>query len=167
MDIQELKTYARYNRWANERLIKKLQTLSDEQLDQEIVSSFSSIISTIKHNWLAEFLWLERWKGTSLETFPYLDYQGTNQEMLKDILNTSNAVTEYVEAQGLDTLSEVITISTLSGSEYKHPRYQMIHHCLNHSTYHRGQIVMMLKQLGIADVGGPYDYIWYLRELQH
>ncbi len=167
MDIQELKTYARYNQWANEKLIKKLQTLSDEQLDQEIVSSFPSILRTLKHNWLAEFLWLERWKGTSLESFPHEDYQGGHQQMLKDVLDTSFAVTEYIEAQDLDALSEVITISTLAGNKYTHSRYQMIHHCLNHSTYHRGQIVMMLKQLNIDDVGGPYDYIWYLRELQH
>lgn len=165
MDIQEIKRYAKYNLWANERLISCLQKLSNEQLDQEIVNSFPSIIKTITHNWLAEYLWLERWKGTSLKEFPYSDYSGSHQERFAEILKTSQAVYDYVQGLEETALAEIITISTLAGNEYRHSRYQMIHHCLNHSTYHRGQITMMCKQLGMNELG-PFDYIWYLREQQ-
>ena len=52
--------YAQYNVWANNLLIEVLQSLEDEQVNQEVVSSFTSIRATVYHIWSAEYIWLQR-----------------------------------------------------------------------------------------------------------
>jgi uncharacterized damage-inducible protein DinB len=47
------------------------------------------------------------------------------------------------------TLQETLTASTLTGT-YTSPYWQMIQHVVDHSSYHRGQIVTMLRQLGMT-----------------
>lgn len=31
------------------------------------------------------------------------------------------------------------------------PRYEFLHHCLNHSTYHRGQVVTIGRNVSLCD----------------
>jgi uncharacterized damage-inducible protein DinB len=38
----------------------------------------------------------------------------------------------------------------LKGETWRYPLWQQMHHVVNHSTYHRGQVVTMLRQLGAA-----------------
>ena len=44
-----LTQYATYNIWANNDLLKLILNLSEEQQQQEITSSFSSLYKTILH----------------------------------------------------------------------------------------------------------------------
>jgi uncharacterized damage-inducible protein DinB len=36
--------------------------------------------------------------------------------------------------------------------QLKMPVYQMLHHVFNHATYHRGQLVTILRQLGVDKI---------------
>jgi uncharacterized damage-inducible protein DinB len=49
-----------------------------------------------------------------------------------------------------------------SGMKYHQLRSEMIHHCMNHSTYHRGQIITMGKQLNLSKAPST-DLIFYYR----
>ena len=39
-------------------------------------------------------------------------------------------------------------VTTSQGGQFADPYWQMIQHVVDHSSYHRGQIVTMLRQLG-------------------
>jgi uncharacterized damage-inducible protein DinB len=41
------------------------------------------------------------------------------------------------------------------------PRVELLQHCLNHSTYHRGQIVSIGHQVGLKDAPMT-DYMYYV-----
>ena len=41
---------------------------------------------------------------------------------------------------------------------------QILQHVVNHSTYHRGQLTTLLRQLGAAT--SPTDFLVYIDELQ-
>ncbi len=160
-----LLTYVRYNLWANECLIAYLRTLPDTQLNQEIVSSFPSIRKTMLHNWDAEVLWQFRLQGISLPTFPSANFHGDTAELFQNILDTSAKFIVILEAEKAAYLNEKIAYSTISYgvATKKQKRLDMIHHCLNHSTYHRGQVTMMLRQLGYTNP--PHlDFMLYLME---
>ena len=43
---------------------------------------------------------------------------------------------------------------------FKQPVWQMILHVLNHGTYHRGQLVNMLRQLGIEKIPQTDFVVW-------
>ena len=47
---------------------------------------------------------------------------------------------------------------------FKQPVYQMLLHLLNHNTYHRGQIVTMLRQLGVEKIPATDFIVWSRRK---
>ena len=65
-----LKAYTSYNLWANNEMIKCVEKLTQEQLHQTIDSSFNSVFKTILHIWDAEYIWLQRMQGKSINDWP-------------------------------------------------------------------------------------------------
>jgi uncharacterized damage-inducible protein DinB len=51
-------------------------------------------------------------------------------------------------ASDLDLTEEILTILP-DGEEFRVPRLQIILHVINHTSYHRGQIVTMLRAFGV------------------
>ena len=56
-----------------------------------------------------------------------------------------------------------LSFKRLNGDPYEMPHYQVFAHVFNHSTYHRGQIVTMLRQVGFAGVGST-DMVGFFRK---
>src|SRR6266404_9732723 len=54
-----------YNRWANARMLDAASKLTAEQFTRDLQSSHRSVRDTLAHILAAEWIWLERWKGTS------------------------------------------------------------------------------------------------------
>jgi uncharacterized damage-inducible protein DinB len=48
----------------------------------------------------------------------------------------------------------------LDGTQYKQPIWQMLLHVFNHATYHRGQVVNMLRQLGVDKIPSTDFSTW-------
>lgn len=163
MEINELKRYAQYNEWANYRIGNILKQLKSEDYDREIISSFPSISKTIWHIWIAEYLWLERVQGRSPSAVPENNFEGRSSELLNKMLLTTKELNLFTERINASSVFEQIEIKNTAGLSFKHSRYQMIHHVINHSSFHRGQIIMMCRQLGIKEFE-PLDYIWFLRQ---
>ena len=156
--------YVQYNYWANERLLSLIaKGLRDELLDVEIVSSFSSLKKTIYHLWDAEFIWLKRLKGESLNDWPSKNFNGTFSEAKEKILLNDQLFIDFVERLNDEKLSESFTYKNIEGKTFSNPIWESVHHCMNHSTYHRGQIVTMLRQLGITNIPST-DFISFCRK---
>lgn len=164
MDVKELKSYSNYNLYANGLIADLLKSIPIELLEKEIENSFPSIIKTLCHNWDAEYVWMTRLNKQPFTTFPSENFEGNAYEIIEEMLKTSTAFNEYVQNQNGETLSIKLPIKTSKGFEFEQSRYQMIHHCINHSTQHRGQLITMCRQVGIREFK-PLDYIWYLRNL--
>jgi uncharacterized damage-inducible protein DinB len=66
---------------------------------------------------------------------------------------------------GLDEpgITRVIEYKMLSGQPGATPFWQMLHHMVNHASYHRGQVTTMLRQLGAAPAKSM-DMIGFFRE---
>jgi len=60
-------------------------------------------------------------------------------------------------------LTEIVSYKNSKGKEFKNTIQEAIFHFLNHSTYHRGQIAMLMKQAGLEPINT--DYIFYKRDL--
>jgi uncharacterized damage-inducible protein DinB len=73
-------------------------------------------------------------------------------------------MSEFVSSLTEENISAVVTYKTTEGKQFSYPLWQMMQHVVNHSSYHRGQIVTMLRQLGIRPVGT--DLIAYYRSKQ-
>lgn len=157
-------SYTGYNLWANRRMVETFSALPDEQLQQTIVSSFPSIRLTFLHIWDAEMLWLERLNGNSPTSFPSKSFVGENAQVFENLLQKSEAFLEFVKSQPTAFFEQTLSFSTISYGPQTQRAFEMVHHCMNHSTMHRGQLLTMGRQLGLLKFP-PTDFAFYLREL--
>ena len=148
MTINEVLELFAYNAWANRKIFDAAAGLAEEQYNRDLKSSHGGIHGTLAHIVWAEQLWLHRWLSRPNPAIS----QG------KDLsgLGAVRARWEDVEAergtflQGLTParLDETRAVKPSTGGEYVHTLRQMFRHTVDHSTYHRGQVVTMLRQVG-------------------
>jgi uncharacterized damage-inducible protein DinB len=164
MEIRELLIkYARFNVWANERMLTWLEPLTDEQLDEFIENSFPSLRKTICHIWDAEALWHARFNGNSPTDWPSKAFSGDKKALFEAVLDSSRTLLAFVESKNEDWLAEKFEFQTLTAGASAANHFIAIHHVLNHSTYHRGQLVTMGRQIGLVKPLGT-DFITWSRE---
>ena len=152
-----------YNKWANDRTIEAIRTLSSEQVNRNLGSSFPTIGATAAHIASAEWIWLRRWKGDSPTAHP--DW---SKHVVLEVTIAKFAEIETERAAWLATLTEaevdeVRTFRLLNGQEDRQRLSSQLMHLVNHSTYHRGQIAGMIRQVGGTPVST--DLIAYRRTL--
>lgn len=154
--------YAQYNLWANRKLVNLLAKLDNTVVEREIVSSFPSIRKTVLHNWGAERGWLSRLKEEK-PTFRTQDFKGTINEVYAAWTRESEAFLRFIEEVEVAWFNQNFPFKSKEGKEVQIPAGEIIHHVFNHATYHRGQIVTMLRQCGVENIGSM-DYFFWLKE---
>ncbi len=158
-----LKDYTKYNIWANERICKVLESLSPEILDKEQKSSFTSIRKTIYHIWDAETIWMKRLNGKSLHEWPSETFKGSFLEFQKEFLGGSGKFYMFVINKDGKDLAKELTYKNTKGVQFTTKIYHILQHAVNHSTFHRGQIITMLRNAGVTQLPST-DFIAYVRE---
>lgn len=156
--------YARYNLWANTRMVQLFRTCSEDQLNQEIISSFSSIHTTFLHLWAVEIVWMDRLQSVPNPRFPSNGFSGSTEDVFEHILQSSQALVDFIQNKPAAFFESPIefTLLTAPGTNQMLPT-DMLHHLFNHQTMHRGQLITMGRQLGITAFPRT-DYIMWLRE---
>ena len=160
--MDEIRRLFEYNRWANQRLLDAVDDLTREELGQELTSSFPSVASTLTHMLGAEWVWLERWRGSSPTSFP--DQNGLDS--VQAVRDRWDALWREQQAflDGMDDGAgeRIVSYANMSGTPDARALGDLMRHVVNHATYHRGQLVTMLRQLGKTPPAT--DYVRYLRE---
>lgn len=137
-----------YNRWANDRLLSAVERIPQPGIDQDLGSSFPSIRATLLHMLAAEWLWLSRWQGVSPQAMPaeWADASlGELRLRWREIEEQQQAFLGQLREEGLD---HQVEYRKLAGDRMQSTVEQMLRHVVNHATYHRGQVVTMMRQLG-------------------
>jgi uncharacterized damage-inducible protein DinB len=147
------KEAAEYNLWANTIVCAWLEQISDEQWTKEIISSFNSIQETVLHIISAEKAWLERFKKNQNIVWLQSTYKGSKEDHIKLWKDTSTELKAFIDAFDEKDLGTNLDFKRLNGDAYSMPFYQLFAHVVNHATYHRGQLVTMLRQAGFSNVG--------------
>jgi uncharacterized damage-inducible protein DinB len=142
-----------YNDWANERMLAAIGTLSDEQAGQPIVSSFASIRETLDHIAFAEWLWLGRFKGDDPTPRPEWQTLDELRDVLRSVALERGA---FLATLTDDAVAATIDYRSTNGDPFSAALGDILFHCANHSTYHRGQLVTMLRQVGAVPPGTDF-----------
>ena len=158
-----LKQHLTYNLWANERIGHLLMALDDVLLNAEKKSSFPSISKTVLHIWDAETIWLTRLKGGTLKDWPSKSFSGNKAEMLKGLVNRSTEILQFIGEKGEVFHQEIIQYKNMKGEPYENTVEEILYHLVNHGTYHRGQIITLLRDSGVTQLVST-DLIAWFRE---
>jgi uncharacterized damage-inducible protein DinB len=155
--------YTKYNVWANKLLIAILATLSDEDVNKDLGGSFPSIRKTAEHIWLAESVWLQRLQMAEKVIVPTDDFTGSFTESCQEWIKCSEGLLQFAE-KIYDERGVVheFHYQNIKGENFKSNVSDCLQHVCNHSTFHRGQLVVYLRQLGISKIPST-DFITFCR----
>ena len=163
MTPEYIQTLIDYNYWARDRILASAESLPAEQLRQSLGSSFSSVLDTLVHMHFAEWIWFQRWQGTSPTAGPDTSQLVTVATLRDTWQGLERQIRPFVTGLGPADLPRVIEYKTLKGQPGASPYWQMIVHLVNHGSYHRGQVATMLRQLG-AKPAQSTDMIVFFRD---
>ena len=125
-------------------------------------SSFPSIRKTLYHLWDAQFIWLARLNGESPNTWPSHSFKGNLDEAIGGLQQNSLALATYIELLDENEYQREVEFKSIDGTSYFNSVEEIITHVINHSTYHRGQLITLLRTVGFTAVDST-DFIRYLR----
>jgi len=161
MTKEEMLDLVRFDAWATDRTLESVSALTREQYEKDLGSSHGGVRGTLVHTFSADTIWFARWQGEaptkaiSAEEVPTLDALKSRWKEYQQRLEA------YV--RGLDdrSLHAPFGYKDFKGNPYTVPLQNQIQHKVNHSSYHRGQVVTMLRQLGAKPQST--DLIQYFR----
>jgi uncharacterized damage-inducible protein DinB len=167
MTVAEIRHLFTYTEWANARVLSAAEKLPLEDLLRDVRVGHKSILGTLLHVAGADWIWLERWHGNSpmgrdvWAGWTHEDARSVQQvrEKWQPVMRSRSA---YVETISDADLSRELGYRRFTGEPYSLPLVQQMLHVVNHATLHRGQVVGMLRQLGVEPPST--DLLFYLME---
>lgn len=159
---QLLTSYANYDYWANKQILDLVLTLTEAQQKQQVLSSFPSIHKTCSHVWDASRIWWQRLQHDTNVMGPTIDANYPIGEVAGNILKQNREWIDWVTAAAVADLDAVLSYKNNKGDAFSQPVKEILLHLFNHGTYHRGQLVTMLRQVGVEKIPAT-DYIVYTR----
>lgn len=162
MNVHDIRYLFDYTSWANHLTLDAAEEIKvEEQLFDRGVSH-QSIHGTLLHMLFAEWVWLNRWKGNSpsdaLNAEDYPDLASVRKYWLQIEAERE----EFLNGLTDESLLAGTTYKDLAGNEYTNPLGLLMQHVVNHATLHRGQVVAMIRQLGIKPPAT--DFLFYFRK---
>jgi len=157
-----LKQLSTYNIWSHQRVCDAILILPEEKQIAEIPSSFNSLQRTLLHMWDAESIWWQRMKMMEHTIRPSDNFKGVTRDAVNGLISQSRLWEGWVANAGDHVLEHVFQYQNNKREVCKMPIYQMLTHVFNHGTYHRGQLINMLRQLGVEKIPGTDFAGWVL-----
>lgn len=161
MIAEEARLWYAYNHWANARVLEASRPLSPEQLHRNLETSHRSVFGTLVHTLWGEWRWLGRWRGS-----PPRGADPLSCTDLTSLRERWSAVRrdqeEFLKALTDDALNRLISYENPPGRRWTYSLAHMLQHVVNHSTYHRGQVVALLRQLAATPTAT--DFLVFIDE---
>ncbi len=134
-----------YTIWADRTCLDAARGIDPEALTRDAGVSFGSLLGTLSHILGSQRRWLARFTGQQASgdpTFPDLESLAAGWS------ETAAELEFFLASLTEEQLAAEITWVDTEGPVYTRPLWQPVCHMVNHSTYHRGQVVSLMRQLG-------------------
>lgn len=139
----------RYNEWSNRRVLGAIER-------QNVTTE--KILSIFSHQLVANFLWLHRIKGLPAPDLKL--WQTYDLPKLRELVDEgSKQWIEFVDST--DNFNRILKYKNYVGDYYETNVEHIMMHLVNHGSYHRGQVALLLRQNGFEPINT--DFITYDR----
>jgi uncharacterized damage-inducible protein DinB len=163
MTKDDIQLLYEYDRWANTRVLRAASALSPEQFTQDLGGSFRSVRDTLVHLISGDWIWLAYWKDPPCDPALLSDLIARrdalfNPQAFPDVATVQRKWTE-IEKDQVEFVNRVTNESLEGFLPFRTSQIKLAHlmqHVANHSTYHRGQVALMMRQLGEEPVATDF-----------
>ncbi len=163
MTIDDIRLLYQYDRWANNRVLHATSRLSAEEFKRDLGGSFRSVRDTLVHIIGGEWIWLRYWKAPPTNS-ALLTSLRTRRDLLFNPDSFPNVATVQLKWAEVETeqnefvygLTDELLERMLPFRATQVSLARLMQHMANHSTYHRGQVALMMRQLGAEPVGTDF-----------
>ena len=149
--------YTIYNHWANQILTDWLKSLDKNLLYKEIKSSFPSIDFTLQHMKNAQNFWHAVITNSNINSLDEELRIDSADWVIKELLKGSQNLINLVTSLNDDDLSTLVSSPAMTKT-----KYEFMIHAINHNSYHRGQVITILRSLDMTENIPNTDYDTYL-----
>ena len=145
MTSVEARLHLGYSAWASRKLVEAVRAIADADMEKPVGISHGSLRGTLAHILWADWLWFTR-------VVEPMEKPGETREALETVWpELQDKWVAWVERGGDAEINRVVEYkSILDGQMARTPAWQIVLHVVNHATLHRGQVMGMLRQRGIA-----------------
>jgi uncharacterized damage-inducible protein DinB len=150
MTLQQVKLFHAFNSWATNRIFNACEDMPAEQFHRDLKASHASIHGTLVHMVGAEKMWLSRWLGNPDRSFLTVQDAPDIASLRSLWEKTGFEVAKFLGTMNDKKLLAPFSYKAPDGAQFTYPYWQTLQHVVDHSTYHRGQVVVMLRQLGVT-----------------
>jgi uncharacterized damage-inducible protein DinB len=157
MTASDARLHLRYSTWASRKVLDAARQLKPEDLARPVGISHNSILGTLAHIQFADWIWYTR------VVEPIDKPEGTLEAIEKTWPEIHRRWEAWADSAADADLDRVLHYKAMDGRAYQSKVWQIVLHVVNHATLHRGQVVGMIRQLGVAPPGT--DLMYYYREL--
>lgn len=160
MTAADLQRHVRYNNWASRVLMDAVRGLPAGELEKPTGISHHSILGTMAHLHFADWIWYTR----------VVEPMGDKPADTMDVLEREWPGLQQRWVDFCDRLSDAdlarpIAYRSIRGYDAVANVEQVVLHLVNHGTLHRGQVMGMIRQLGIVPPGTDLLH-YYMTEMQ-
>ena len=151
-----------YHHWASDRVLGAFAAVSVEQLDKPWGGSFGTGRALLRHVVGVERLWLERWMGHSLKALPDFPATISGATFLAEWKTVKADQRLYLDELTRAQIATDLNYVNIKGERWTYQFADVLQHVVNHGTYHRGQLVNLLRDLALP--APSTDYLLFVEE---
>src|SRR5512140_1037916 len=153
-----------YDSWANARVASTILELPQEQFTRGFGGSHPTVRDAFAHVVGTGWVWMERWEGRNPSSPPEWMASTDAALLAKQLRDVELRRESFLVSLSDGDLARRFAFKYLDGRAGEHSLRDLFVHVVNHSTFHRGQIVSMLRQAGTP--AAPTDFVVYRAEVE-
>ena len=154
MTKDDIQLLYEFDRWANNKVLHAAAALSAEAFTRDLGGSFRSVRDTLVHIIGSERTWLTYWKEPSPSSGFLTDLWTRHDELFNPngfrdfaAVQLKWADVEREQAEFVNRVTDESLRRMLPVRDTQISLAHLMQHLANHSTYHRGQVALMMRQL--------------------
>jgi uncharacterized damage-inducible protein DinB len=160
MNKQDILTLYQYNQWANKKILDSARNVTREQFLAAASFPHGGLRSTLTHVLFAEWIWRNRWEGTSPTTRLNPEEFPTLESLLQRWQAEERKLMKFVEAVTDEKLAAPFHYQNTRGVPKENILWHAMAHVVNHGTQHRAEAAAVLTEFGCSP--GDLDMIYFL-----
>lgn len=160
--VDDLQILYDYNAWANEKLFDVISQLTPAEYTKAVAGSYGSIRNTMVHVVSTEWGWLSRCGGRKRTGRLHPEDYATVESLIEEWNRVEVSMRNYLPELQDEDLARRIEYTGGDDKKCSMPLGELLQHTLNHAAHHRGQVAVLLRELGYDP--GQFDLLFYFAE---